>query len=137
MLIISNTLSIPSKELEFTYVRSSGPGGQNVNKTNTCAVLKWNIVNSRVLTQPLKERLVKRLFHRISKAGCLIIKSDKFRHRERNTSECKERLKKLILTYSKVPKKRKPTKASKASREKRLKLKKAHGKTKELRKKPQ
>jgi ribosome-associated protein len=136
MLELTENFSIPEEELEFSFIRSSGPGGQNVNKSSTAAQLRWNIENTKAFDEKTKLRLINRLSFRITKHGDIIIKSDTHRSQERNVQDCLDRLKELILEHIKVPKKRVPTKATVSSIEKRLKHKKGHSKIKALRKKP-
>lgn len=134
-MIVNSQLKISLKELEFTYVRSSGPGGQKVNKTSSCAVLRWNVLASKSLTKVLKERLVSKWKHRLTEDGDLIIRSERFRDRSKNVADCLSKLQKMLLRASALPKKRIPTKPSKASREKNRETKKKQAEKKRLREK--
>jgi ribosome-associated protein len=126
---------IPFHELEFSYARSGGPGGQNVNKTNSAAILRWNLENSSVFTDAQKSRLRAKLASKLSKEGDLIIRSDVHRDQDQNRSECIKRLNETLGRALHVPKKRVATKPTKSSQRKRVESKKLHSATKSLRQK--
>jgi ribosome-associated protein len=128
-------VNIPFHELEFSYARSGGPGGQNVNKTNSAAILRWNLSASSVFTEVQKERLRAKLFNKLSKEGDLIIRSDVHRDQDQNRSECIRRLNDTLSRALHVAKKRVATKPTKSSQRKRVESKKIHSETKSLRKK--
>lgn len=111
------------KELQFKAVRSSGPGGQHVNKTASKIELSFNIQDSEGLRPEEKNRLEKKLAPRISSDGILILQCDETRSQHRNKKLVVERLLELLLENLKVPKARKKTKPSKSVIEKRLKAK--------------
>lgn len=127
-------LKLPIGEFSFSYSRSSGPGGQKVNKTNTKVTLRWNVLESDFLKKGVKERFLKK--YRVSEDGELIIVSQRFRSQERNYSDCLEKLLEMIESVRLAPKKRKPTKPTKGSVERRLKEKKGKSDIKKMRKKP-
>jgi len=120
MLEIAPLLKVPLHEFQFSYSRSSGPGGQKVNKTNSKVLLKWNIQKNKSLPRKVKERLLHKLARRISEDGDLNVRSDRFRDRGRNIADCVEKLRVLILGNSFEPRPRKKTKPTRTSREKRL-----------------
>ena len=126
-------MKIPIKEINFSYSRSSGAGGQNVNKVNSKVTLSWNIKKSKSLSNPIKERFQKLFPNRINDEGFVIITSQRFRDQPRNVGDCLEKLEEMVVKASFRPKKRRPTKPTRASKEKRLKTKKSHGDKKRLR----
>ena len=121
------------KELEFSFVRSSGPGGQNVNKVSTAVQLRFDVVNSKLLNEDVKEKILKKEKRRISKEGILVIEAKRFRTQEKNREDAVDRLIKIIQTASQKMKPRRPSKPTKQSKEKRLKEKKIKGEIKKLR----
>jgi ribosome-associated protein len=120
-----NTIQIPQDELEFTYARSSGSGGQNVNKVNSKAVLRWNALNSRVLQGGIRERFLARFGNRLTVDGDLIIMSDRHRDQGKNASDCLEKLREMLKQVATPPKKRRATKPTFGSKIRRLKSKRA------------
>lgn len=123
-------VSIDPKEFNWSFVRSSGPGGQNVNKTNTCAVLTWNIPESKSLTEEVKSRLLQKLAHQITQLGEIQIRSQSNRSQGLNQEDCVKKLYELLARALFVPKKRVKTKPTKSSVRRRLKNKSHHGEKK-------
>ncbi len=119
-LHIVNSLVIPEGELLFTATRAGGPGGQHVNKTSSRVLLTWSVVESTVLSARQRERIQTKLASRITKSGELHIAVDEHRSQFRNKEVAKERLRELLVSALKVPKKRIATKASKSSKRKRM-----------------
>ena len=115
---------IPHSEFTFSYSRSSGPGGQNVNKTNTKVTLRWNIIESKAIKKDIKERFLKKYSRRILEDGTIVIVSQRFRSQDRNISDAIEKLNEMIESVRVAPKKRKATRPTRSSVEKRLKEKK-------------
>ena len=124
MLDINDRIHIPEDEFTWNYVRSGGPGGQNVNKVASKAVLRWNVLASPSLPPDVKARLQAQQRHRITGDGDLLLSSQRYRDQERNRLDCLDKLRAFVLQATAVPKVRKKTKASRASKERRLAAKK-------------
>ena len=114
-------------DIEFSFVKSSGPGGQNVNKVATGVQLRFNVSGSKSLPDYIKNRILNRNDNRLTKEGELIINADRFRTQEMNRKDAKERLLEIILSATRTPKKRIKTKPTKSSKKKRLDKKTKHG----------
>lgn len=124
-------------ECEFKAVRSSGPGGQHVNKTSTKVVLSWDLEATQVFDEEQKERLRERLKNKISKAGILILNDDSSRSQYKNKSEVISRFFRTVEKALHRNKPRKKTKPSKSSVRKRLENKKKTAEKKSNRKRPE
>ena len=129
-LPISNNISIPSAELRLSFARSSGPGGQNVNKVSSKAVLHWDVLNSPSLPPDVRARVVETYPTRITNAGEVVIHSDEFRDQPKNIQSCYNKLKAMITAVLRPPKKRRATKPTKGSKVRRLNEKKLRSQTK-------
>jgi len=132
MLEITPTIQIDERELQFEYIRASGPGGQNVNKVATAVQLRFDIRASS-LPDDVKGRLTPLAGKRITNEGILVIEAKRFRTQEQNRFDALERLTDLVKKASVRPKPRRKTKPTARSKEKRLKSKKARGEIKRLR----
>lgn len=132
-LIITEHLIVPASELELVFARSSGPGGQNVNKVNTKATLCWKIANSTVLYPTAMIRLRALAGNRLTEAGILQITSQVHREQPRNIQACRERLKNLLLEAMKPPTIRRPTQPTRGSQRRRIADKKSTGEKKQNR----
>jgi ribosome-associated protein len=119
MLDIEGGIHVGEEELEFTFVRSSGPGGQNVNKVNSKAVLRWNPVASAALPAGVRERFLSRFGNRLTVDGDLVISSQRFRDQHRNQDDCLDKLRAMIGAVVRPPKRRKKTRPTRASIERR------------------
>lgn len=135
MLRISETVGIPLREIEIKAIRSQGSGGQNVNKVSTAIHLFFDIQASS-LPERLKERLLAKSDHRITEQGVVVIKSQEARSQEANREAALERLKQLVQSVSRIPKRRRPTQPTRGSQERRLKGKSIRAKTKTMRGRP-
>lgn len=132
MLRITNHIAIPDHEIDMHAVTSQGAGGQNVNKVASAIHLRFDIRASS-LPEDVKERLLNLKDQRITQDGVMIIKAQQHRTQERNRAEALKRLRSLIQSTLAVPRKRKPTKPSKTSQEKRLQSKARRAQVKNLR----
>lgn len=131
-LIINNSTSIPDEELQFSAIRAQGAGGQNVNKVSSAIHLRFDIAASS-LSGFYKERLLGISDNRLNQDGIIVIKAQRFRSQEKNREDALERLKQIIIKATAVQKTRRPTKPSKAAKNKRMDSKTKRGKTKALR----
>jgi ribosome-associated protein len=122
-LKINDNLTIPAKEIGLTAIRSSGPGGQHVNKTATGMQLQFNL-HSPSLPEAVSHRLLQRNDQRISKTGVITIRVTQFRSQDQNRTKALDQLKRFLHQGLKRPKRRRPTKPSRSSVEKRLQRKK-------------
>jgi ribosome-associated protein len=135
MLIINDRIAIPLDEFSFDYARSGGPGGQNVNKVASKAILRWHPGNSPSLPPAVKERLLRAIASKLTTEGELIVTSQLTRDQGRNADDCLEKVRRLVLAAATPPKTRRATKPTKASRERRLESKEKRSETKKLRRK--
>jgi len=126
-------LTIPDSELNFSFVRSSGPGGQNVNKVATAAQLRFDVRNSPSLPADVKERLVKLAGARITQDGMLVIEAKRYRTQEQNRADALMRLAVLVEKATHRPRVRHATRPSLTARIKRVETKKKRGAVKKLR----
>jgi len=133
MLKITDQISLDERELEERFVRASGPGGQNVNKVSTAVELRFDVLGSPSLPEGVRVRLARFAGRKLSDEGILIIRADRFRMQERNREDARERLTELIRQATVVPKRRVPTKPSRASKARRRDDKKKRGRVKRLR----
>ena len=123
-LEITPNLRIPDAELRLSFARSSGPGGQNVNKVSSKAVLHFDVLTSPALPPDVRQRFVTRYQSRLTNAGEIVIHSEEFRDQPRNIQACYDKLRDMILTVLRPPKKRKATKPTRGSKVRRLNEKK-------------
>lgn len=127
---------IPQQELRFSFARSSGPGGQNVNKVNSKALLRWSVVRSPTLDEAIRQRLLSQFRHRITADGDLLLSSERFRDAGRNVADCLEKLRAILREAARPPRKRKKTRPTRASRQRRVTAKRLRSQTKQARRSP-
>lgn len=126
-------IMIDESEIKYAFIRSPGPGGQNVNKVATGVQLRFNIQKSASLPEEIRARLQLLAGSKLNAKGEIIIKATRYRSQDRNKQDAFERLIELVRRASVVPKKRKKTKPTRAGVERRLTKKKLQGRTKSLR----
>lgn len=134
-LEVSPSIKIPMHELSFSYARSSGPGGQNVNKVNSKAILHWNIADSKAVRQEVRERFLAKFGNRMDSEGHVVLSSDQYRDQQRNVQDCLDKLCEMLRSVAVPPKKRKATKPSRGATERRINVKKQTSERKSMRKK--
>ena len=134
---LSHRLYLPWAEIYFSTSRSSGPGGQNVNKTNSKVTLHWDIAANHSLAPDHLNRFKERFPTRINKEGLVYLSSEEFRDRKKNEEACLEKLRSMILSVEFPPPVRKKTKPKASQKRERLKAKKVRSETKRSRSKPQ
>jgi ribosome-associated protein len=124
LIVINENVTIPEEEIRETFIRSSGPGGQNVNKVATAVQLRFDVAASPSLTEDVKTRLTLLAGKRMTKEGILIIEARRFRTQEQNREDARERLIDLVRLALVRPKIRKKTRLPRVAKEKRLEEKK-------------
>lgn len=135
-LKINDHISIPLREISFQFSRSSGSGGQNVNKVNTRVTLRWIPASSAAIGSTTLARLLTKAGRKVNSEKVLQISSQRYRDQGRNVADCLEKLRLLVVSAAVSPKKRIKTTPSRAARKKRLDDKKRRSKQKQLRQKP-
>ncbi len=136
MISITDHITLDPEELEFSFVRASGPGGQNVNKVSSAVQLRFNAAESPSLPPDVRSRVISLAGRRTNRQGIIVIEAKRFRHQTRNREDALERLVALIVKATQIDRPRRAGKPPKSSRTKRLNEKKRRGTVKQLRKGP-
>ena len=130
MIPIGDGLTLDERDLEESFIRASGPGGQNVNKVASAVQLRFDLRRSRSLPEPVRLRLARLAGRRLSQDGVLVITAQRFRSQDRNRQDALDRLVALIRRAAEPPRPRRPTRPSAAARERRLADKAQRGRLK-------
>jgi ribosome-associated protein len=133
---ITDTLLIPEDELRFTFARSGGPGGQNVNKVSSKAIMHWDFAANATLPADVKDRLRRYNSKRLTTEGLLVIQGQRYRDQGKNIEDCRAKLREMILEALTPPKVRRPTRPSRGSKRRRLDAKRRQAQRKEGRRTP-
>lgn len=136
MVKITDDILIDGSELDFDFVRASGPGGQHVNKAATAVQLRFDVVHSPSLPGAVRQRLMKIAGNRMTKDGVLIIEASQHRSQHQNRQEALQRFKALIRRAARKPKRRRETRTPRWSKRQRLEEKQRRSEKKRLRKPP-
>ena len=136
MIPITETIALDDAEISESFIRASGPGGQNVNKVASAVQLRFDVRHSASLPEAVRERLERLGGRRVSQDGVLVITAQRFRSQERNRQDALDRLIALIRRAASPPTPRRPTRPSAASRERRLAAKAQRARLKEQRRPP-
>jgi ribosome-associated protein len=128
-LFVNHRITIPDGELEEQFIRSSGPGGQNVNKVSSAVQLRFNVLTALCLTDWAREALLRG--GRLTNDGVLVITAQRFREQEKNRADARDRLVEIVRAAAIPPKTRRPTKVPKASKRQRLEGKKHRARIKQ------
>ncbi len=120
-------------EIEFEFTRSRGAGGQHVNRTESAAIIRWNVFATKAFTEFKKNRLIEKLAPQLTTEGELLIRSETHRDQDSNRKECLRKFEEIIQKALFIPKKRIKTKPTKSSQRKRMDSKKLHGQKKQMR----
>ena len=132
-MVVGVNAHVPFREIVFRFVRSSGPGGQNVNRVKSKAVMRWNVRASPSIAEDVRARFVARFAARLTADGDLLLASDRHRERERNRQDCLERLSRMLASVAASPRPRRKTRTPRSVRERRLLDKRMRAETKRRR----
>lgn len=133
-LVVNRRVQVDLRELKFTFVRSSGPGGQNVNKVNTKAVMRWPVASTPSLPEDVRERFMSAYRRRLNEQGELVVSSQRYRDQHRNVNDCLDKLRVMITRVARPPRARKKTRPTAGAVARRLESKQKQSQKKESRK---
>ena len=133
MLQVTDQIAIPLEELVFTFSRSSGPGGQNVNKVNSKVTLHWDVTRSASIPDGVRERFLVQYATRINSKGELVLTSQRHRDQLQNRQECLDKLVRLIQAVAAAPRRRRRTRPTRVSKQRRLQAKRRLSEKKRMR----
>jgi ribosome-associated protein len=133
VLVVGERIRVPLRELRFEFSRSSGPGGQNVNKVSSRATLRWAVCDSTGLPEDVRERFKKRFARRITSDGELLVSSQRFRDQGRNVADCLEKLRLMLLEVAEPETPRRPTRVPSGVKRRRVEQKRRVSEKKKLR----
>lgn len=136
MIRVTKHIDLDENEIEYHFVRASGPGGQHVNKAATAVQLRFDAANSPSLPDDVRKRLIRLAGRQVTEEGVLIIDARRHRSQERNRRDATDRLLQLIRSAASRPKARRRTKPTRAARERRLQEKRRRSETKRTRRSP-
>jgi ribosome-associated protein len=136
ILEVTSRIRIPCREFDWGVARSSGPGGQNVNKVNSKVVLRWPLLTSEALPTDVRDRFVAAYKSRLTTEGDLVISSERFRDQPKNVNDCLEKLTELLKSIATAPKPRRASKPTKASKRRRVEAKRQRTEVKQRRRTP-
>ena len=122
-IVVNDDITIPGAELVVTYARSAGPGGQNVNKVNTKAVLRWQVRETPSLPAAIRRRFLDRYANRVNNVGELVLAADEHREQGRNLTACRDKLRAMVESVAVAPRRRVKTRPSRGAVERRIRNK--------------
>jgi ribosome-associated protein len=130
MSTVGSSIRVPPGELVWSFARSSGPGGQNVNRVASKATLRWDVANTRCLPRDMHERFLRRFARRITAGGELVLSSQRHREQARNVEDCLDKLRAMLAAVEHAPRRRVKTRPTRASVERRLTTKREQARRK-------
>ena len=136
MLTVNERLKIPLSEFQFTFSRSAGPGGQNVNKVNSRATLRWRVRDSASLPPDVRSRFLAKYSNWVSKEGDFLLSSQEYRDQPQNIDRCLEKLRQFLASVAVAPRRRVKTKPTRSSQRRRLDDKQRRSDAKRMRQRP-